>query len=101
MKILEEDKNKLIWVLASVIVALIFLGSIGMNGYGMMGFGMGFGFVFMLLFWGLIVLFIVTLIDANRFGSNSSDPSTILKKRYASGEITKKRYEKMRKELAR
>ncbi len=97
---MEKDKNTLVWIFIAVIVALFLIGSFGMGGYGMMGFGMGFGFLFMLLFWGLIIWLIVTLVNANQSGKKESEDSlTILKKRYASGEITKKQYEEMRKEL--
>src|SRR3989338_6270238 len=95
-----EDKKVWVWIL--VAVALLFLfGSFGMGGYGMMSFGMGFGFLFMLLFWGLIIWLIVTLINASQSNKNEPDSLTILKRRYASGEITKKQYEEMRKELNR
>src|SRR3989338_252731 len=96
---MEKDKNTLVWIFIAVIVALFLIGSFGMGGYGMMGFGMGFGFIFMLLFWGLIIWFIVTLINASQSNKNDSDSLTILKKRYAKGEITKKQFEEMKKEL--
>ncbi|MBI2133426.1 SHOCT domain-containing protein [Candidatus Woesearchaeota archaeon] len=71
-----------------------------MGGYGMMGFGMGFGFIFMLLFWGVLIWLVITLVNAAQSGKKEEDdPSTILKKRYASGKITKKQYEEMKKEL--
>ncbi len=96
---MKENKNVWIWIF--VIVALLFLfGSFGMGGYGMMGFGMGFGFIFMLLFWGFIIWIVVTLINASQSNKNdSSDSLTILKRRYAKGEITKKQYEEMKKGL--
>ena len=95
---MEENKNGWVWILAAV--ALLFLfGSFGMNGYGMMGFGMGFGFIFMLLFWGIIIWLIITLINKNQSNKNEQDSLIIIKKRYASGEISKKQYENMKKEL--
>ncbi|HLC96748.1 MAG TPA: SHOCT domain-containing protein [Candidatus Nanoarchaeia archaeon] len=95
---MEENKNVLVWVLAAA--ALLFLfGSFGMGGYGMMGFGTGFGSIFMLLFWGVVLWLVVTLINAGQSGKKEEDPSIILKKRYASGEISKKRYGEMKKEL--
>ncbi len=98
---MEKDKNTFIWILIAVIVVLFLLGSFGIGGYGMMGFGMGFGFIFMLLFWGLIIWFIVTLINANQSSKKESEDSlTILKKRYAFGELTKKQYESMKKEIS-
>ena len=95
---MEENKNLLVWILAAVALLLLF-GSFGMGGYGMMGFGMGFGFLFMLLFWGVLIWLVVTLINAGQSGKKEEDPSIILKKRYVSGEISKKQYEKMKKEL--
>src|SRR3990167_1159874 len=94
------ENNKNVWVLVLAAVALLFLfGSFGMGGYGMMGFGMGFGFLFMLLFLGVLIWLVVTLINAGQLGKKEEDPSNILKKRYASGEITRKQYEEMKKEL--
>lgn len=97
---MEQDKNVWIWVLVVVAVLLLF-GNFGMGGYGMMGFGMGFGFLFMLLFLGVIIWLVITLINAAQSSKKEEDPLTILKKRYASGEISKKQYEEMRKELTR
>ena len=98
MIFMEENKNLLVWILAAVALLLLF-GSFGMGGYGMMGFGMGFGFLFMLLFWGVLIWLVVTLINAGQSGKKEEDPSNILKKRYASGEISKKQYAEMKKEI--
>ena len=98
---MEKDKNTLVWIVVAVVFLLILFGSFGMGGYGMMGFGMGFGFIFMLLFWGLIIWLIVTLINASQSNKNELDSLTILKRRYANGEISKKQYEKMKKEINR
>ena len=101
---MEENKKVLVWVLAAV--ALLFLfGSFGMGGYGMMGFGMGFGFIFMLLFWGLIIWVVVAVArgTGQSGGSDSASrpdsPLEILKKRYARGEIKKKEFEERKKDL--
>jgi len=98
MIFMEENKNLLVWILAAVALLLLF-GSFGMGGYGMMGFGMGFGFLFMLLFLGALIWLVITLINVSQSGKKDEDPSIILKKRYVSGEISKKQYEKMKKEL--
>ena len=95
---MEENKNLLVWILAAVALLLLF-GSFGMGGYGMMGFGMGFGFIFMLLLWGIIIWLIITLINKSQSNKNEQDSLTILKKRYASGEITKKQFEERKKDL--
>jgi len=92
---MEENKNAWVWALAAVVLLFLF-GSFGMGGYGMMGFG----FIFMLLFWGLIIWFIITLVNASQSSKKETEDSlTILKNRYASGKITKKQYEKIKKEL--
>ena len=97
---MEKDKNTLLWIFIAVIVVLFFIGSFGMGSYGMMGFGMGFGFIFMLLFWGLIIWLIVTLINSAQSNKKDDlDSLTILKKRYAKGEITKKEFGSMKKEI--
>ena len=97
---MEENKN--VWVWAFAAAALLFLfGGFGMGGYGMMGFGMGFGFIFMLLFWGIIIWLIITLTNSSQSSKNELDSLTILKRRYASGEITKKQYEEMKKEISK
>ena len=97
---MEQNKNVWVWVLTAV--ALLFLfGSFGMmGGYGWWGFGMGFWFLCMLLFWGFIIWIIVTLTTASQHNKNGSpDSLTILKRRYAKGEITKKQFERMKKEI--
>jgi putative membrane protein len=69
------------------------------------GWGMGFGGIFMLLFWALIVLGIVALAkwifpSSGGWGRSSSRPLDILRERYARGEISREEYEHMRRELA-
>ena len=96
---MEKDKSTLVWIFIAVIVVLFFIGSFGMGGYGMMGFGVGLSFMF--LFWGLIICLIVTLSNTSQSNKSEPDSLTILKRRYAKGEITKKQYEEMRKELNR
>ena len=92
--------NNEVWIWIFVAGVLFFLfGSFGMGGYGMMGLGMGFGFIFMLLFWGMLIWLVLTLANAAQPSREKEDSSTILKKRYASGEISRKQYEEIKKEL--
>lgn len=73
------------------------------NGFG--GWNMGFGFVFMLLFWGLFILGIASLIrwlmTQSSPGKSPRDktPLEIAQERYARGEIDREEYERMKHDL--
>ena len=77
------------------------MGSFGANPMGV--FGWGSGWVLMTLFWGLIILGIVTQVRwiANQGKSQTQDRSAldILKERYTKGEIDKKEFEEKKKDL--
>lgn len=66
---------------------------------------MGFGLVWMLFFWGLLVLMGVLLVRwlfpgwEGRRPADPTDPLHILQMRYARGEITREQYEQMRRDL--
>lgn len=74
--------------------------------YGMMGnwfFG-GMGFIFMLVFWGLVIWLIYALIKTaagGNMGSKNAEEKAlnILKERYAKGELTKEEFEEKKKDL--
>jgi putative membrane protein len=78
-------------------------------GPGMMGgWGMGwFGMIFMLVFWGLVIVGLVFLIKwliqttsgGKAVGHTGSKAIEILKERYARGEISKEEFETMKKDL--
>jgi putative membrane protein len=75
------------------------------------GFGLGFGllgFVFMLIFWGGLILLAVWLVRALFSTNTSSDRNEdginlnarqILDQRYARGEISRAQYEIMKQDL--
>jgi putative membrane protein len=75
----------------------------------MMGFGMGFGFIgllFMILFWGGLILggiwLVRTLFDNSPGTSTSIQKSSareILDQRYARGEISREEYEQIKADL--
>ncbi|MBU1344147.1 MAG: SHOCT domain-containing protein [Proteobacteria bacterium] len=70
------------------------------NGASFFGFGHGlFGWIFPLLFWGLIIYGVISiirrLISGNQF-SKSESALDILKKRYAAGEINEQEFSEMR-----
>ncbi len=80
-----------------------------MMNFGFTPFG-GFGWIFMLVFWGLIVWGIIALTRGcsgrgYMCGRDHSDdareksPLEILKERYAKGEIDKKEFEEKKKDL--
>ena len=80
----------------------------GMMGYGGYGYGMGaFGWIFVLVFWGLIIFGVVLLArwlwDRGQSGGRGGSSETaldILKRRYARGEISKEEYDRMRHDVA-
>lgn len=66
------------------------------------GWTMGFGWIFMIIFWILVIFGIVYLIQIISKGSKKEDTETaldILKKRYAKGEITREEFEGMKNDL--
>jgi len=82
------------------------------NSWGnMMGYGWGggFGFIFMLVFWGLVIWGIIVLIrggmghgccgHGNHKEHGEKTPLDILKERYAKGEINKEEFETKKKDL--
>ncbi len=77
----------------------------------MMGGGGWFGMIFMWIFWGLVIVALVGgvrwLFRANPQGggqsgpaNRSEDPLTVLKTRYAKGEITKEEFEKIKADIS-
>jgi putative membrane protein len=76
-----------------------------MNDWGSGGWGMGFGFLFMLLFWGLVIVGIVALfrwsmVQKSPNGkSHGKSPLEILQERYARGEIDHDEYEQKKRDL--
>lgn len=74
-----------------------------MRGHGWMwGLGMGFGALVMVAFWGVVIVGVVLLIRSvggAHGGLWHETPLTVLKRRYAAGQITREQYEQMRKDL--
>ena len=119
-----KTTTRTLWIVIAVVIGLGLLAGgfllsrtgWGLYGYGpgMMdgnfGFGMmnGFGGIFMLLFWVVIIGLGVWLISSLVSRTNSQPPSSlpptesaldILKKRYARGEITKEQFDEIRRDL--
>ena len=71
----------------------------------MMGMGFGFGLVWMIIFWVIIVGLAVWLLSSlfpraiessrNEKGNFSDPPLEIVQERYARGEISKEEYDEM------
>jgi putative membrane protein len=93
-----SNKDSTLWILIALLVVVVLL----FSGGGMMGsFGMGFGIIIMVLFWGAIIWLVISLINAGTRKSEETPESAldILKKRYARGEVTKEQYIEMEKDL--
>jgi len=80
----------------------------GWFGPGMMGWGMwGWGWIFMLFFWGLVIVALIFLIrwlaGLGRSRPLSQKPPDsaleILRQRYAKGEIDKEEFEQTKRDL--
>lgn len=71
--------------------------------HGGYGWGMGYGWFFMIVFWGLVAAGIIYLIkEAIMNGRNRNSeptPLDILKRRYANGEINREEFEEKKKDL--
>lgn len=74
---------------------------------GLMGYwGMGFGAIFMLLWWALIIAGIVALVrwiskeSHGRARTHEKSALEILKERYAKGEIGREEFEEKKKDLS-
>ncbi len=69
------------------------------------GWGPGFGWVFMILFWALIILGIVAMVKwlmSTSSGSRSCPSKSareLLDERYARGEIDREEYEQKKRDL--
>lgn len=66
------------------------------------GWGMVFGGIWMILFWGSVIALIIWGVNrwTKRGGSASKQtPLEIARERYARGEITKEQYEQIKKDL--
>jgi putative membrane protein len=72
-------------------------------GPGMMWGWWGIGFIFMIMFWGLIILGLIFLIrwlaGVTKTSKMEESALDILKKRYARGEINKEEFEQKKKDL--
>jgi putative membrane protein len=72
------------------------------NGW-LWGLGMGLGGLMMLAFWGAVIIGVVLLVrwatGRGATADGGDEPLTILRRRYAAGEIDKETYERMRSEF--
>lgn len=68
--------------------------------------GFGFGWIFEIIFWGLIILLIAAIIKHSSNNNDEIDDESpnkamdILKERYAKGELTSREFEKMKKDIS-
>ncbi len=76
-----------------------------MGGFGGWGMGTGFGWIFMILFWGLVILGIVAIakwiFGASKTSGTQNEKTAldVLKERYARGEIEREEFEQKKRDL--
>lgn len=71
------------------------------------GFGFGLGWIFTLVFWGLVIWALVVLVQKlsgqengkGRHVGKEKSPMDILKERYAKGEVSKEDFDRMKSDL--
>jgi len=75
-----------------------------MNGFG---WGPGFGWIFMILFWGVVIVGIVAIVRwvreerSERSAPRGRTSLDVLRERYARGEIEREEFEQKRRDLER
>lgn len=57
------------------------------------------GFLFWLVFWIALIIVVYLMLKSTKLFETKESPLEILKKRYATGKIGSKEFEKMKKEL--
>ncbi len=116
----KEKKVKKLLIMYSIIFSLLFTNltplyahwgdsrNCWMHGPGMMNWGWwGMGWIFMIIFWGLIIVGLIFLIRYLAGLTRSRAPYEkthdsaldILKQRYARGEINKEEFEQKKRDL--
>lgn len=68
---------------------------------GTYGMGHGFGWIFMLIFWGAIIYLISRAVTNRQPSERNHDKRALglLKERYAKGEIDKEDFERIKRDL--
>jgi putative membrane protein len=108
----EDQRKTLVQIMIVLIVAVVGFALVsslfggGMMGGGMMG-GMGFGWIMMFLPIIFIILLIYALLDRESPSNNQTSyygnetPMQVLQRRYASGEISRSDYLRMKEDINR
>jgi putative membrane protein len=74
----------------------------GMMHWGTYGWGMGIGWIWMVLVWVIILTGIAYVVrKASCRPANHESPLDLLKKRYARGELTKDEFDRMRNDISK
>ena len=75
--------------------------------HDMSGFGMGFGWIFIFLFWAFVILGIIAIVKwlAGMTSKTGTPPSRtarqIIEERYARGEIDREEFEQKKQDIER
>jgi putative membrane protein len=73
-----------------------------LHGMGNFGWGLGFGWIFMILVWGLAILGLIAVFKwLSGSGAQQMSAREILQQRYARGEIDQQEYQQKMGDLDR
>ena len=99
----ENGKNRWLKVFFTILIVVIsFVVFVNFPRFGMMGGMMGFGWPFMLLPFILIIVIITAILDRGTVSYyDGEDPIQVLERRYATGEISRNEYWRIKNDLNR
>lgn len=98
----KNEKQSKKWLFLTVLFGSLFFVFPGFGlglGFGFIGLMMALGMLFMLLFWGSVIWIFIWVMQSLMGVNDSLNALEILKKRYAKGEVSKREFEVMKREL--
>ena len=99
----ENGKNRWFKIFFAILLVVIsFVVFVNFPRFGIMGGMMGFGWLFMLLPFILIIVIITAILDRGNVSYyDGGNPMQVLEQRYANGEISRNEYWRIKNDLNR